>query len=178
MLQYWVVSMSRNLICFNNHPCCTMNKWGCLSTTSYSIFFLVNTGLATTTVRFPSLILRCTIHWSPGLDWLRSTDRGLDHSLGKLEPSGDRVVFSGWLADRIPSLDVRIQREWQVWQNHPRWQWPVEFQFLRFKTRRERRQPASNYKPSLLAPRGPVGVTHPRRRQLLRLYGRLLCVLL
>lgn len=42
MLQYWVASMSRNLICFNNHPCCTMNKWGCLSTTSYSIFFFLS----------------------------------------------------------------------------------------------------------------------------------------
>ena len=75
------------------------------------VLFLVNTGLAETTVWFPSLILRCIIHRSSGLDWLRSTDRGLDHSLGKLEPSDDSVVFSGWLADRVLSLDVRIQRK-------------------------------------------------------------------
>ena len=64
--------------------------------------FLVITGLAKAAVRFPSLMLRCPIHRSPGLDWLRSTDRGLDYSLGKLEPNGDGAVFSGWLSDCIP----------------------------------------------------------------------------
>lgn len=120
LFQYWVVSMSRNLFYFNNHPCC---RWLVRPSLipQHFVLFLVNTGLAETTVWFPSLILRCIIHRSSGLDWLRSTDRGLDHSLGKLEPSDDSVVFSGWLADRVLSLDVRIQRERPVWQNHRGW---------------------------------------------------------
>ena len=144
----------------------------------HNLFFLVNTGSTKTIVCFPSLILRCPSHRWPGLDWPGSTERRLDHSLGKLEPSANSVVFSGWLADRIPSLDVWIKRERPIRQNFPRWRWSFRFQLLRFETRREGRQPAFDYKPSLMASRSSVGLTHPRCRQHLRLHDRLLHVLL
>ena len=167
--------MSRNLVCIDNLFRCAPNKF---PQHLIIFFFLVITGTAKTSVCLPPLILRCTVHRSPSLDWPGSTERRLDHSLGKLEPCADSLVFSGWIADCIPSLDVRIQRKWPLWQNNPGSRRPSGFQFLRFGTRRERRQPAYNCKPSLLASRGSVGVAHPRCRQLLYLHDRLFCLLL
>ena len=147
----------------------------------YNIFsFPVHTGPTKTSLRCPSVILRRSSNSWPSLDRSGTTERSLDHSLGKLESSSDCVVFSDWLTDRISSLVVRIKRRWPVRQNWSRWPRYWWFQFLRFKTGRERWQHWGGdiQKPPLLAPWSIVGTAHARRQQFLRLHDRILLVLL